>query len=248
MQIYQVPVASSEVCQEIIDFAEPLLQPATVTDGYGRKTAQSRTSYTAKLIDPPDGIQQIRERFSHIAGLPLSHIEVPEVSRYKPGQYFKAHYDSVRMNSSAGRFFAATGGARLWTMLLFLNDGFSGGHTRFPVLGKDFVPETGQALVWTNTTGEQHEPDPQSLHAGDPVMEGTKYVLTMWARQNPHPRNLLPRMEQFADGNRMWELIAPAECIQIGDPHHEDLGAFCVEAKEDLPYLYNGECYYKFQT
>jgi len=79
--------------------------------------------------------------------------------RYRPGQYFKPHYD--------GRFERNADERSLLTLMVYLNDDFTGGGTRFLEFGVEVVPRTGMALVFQHPV----------LHEGCTVERGTKYVL-----------------------------------------------------------------------
>ena len=83
--------------------------------------------------------------------------------RYRPGQRFAAHYDgSYQRNRDENSWL---------TLLVYLNDDFAGGTTRFDLAGvADPVvvqPQAGMALVFMH----------DRLHQGDEVTAGTKYVL-----------------------------------------------------------------------
>lgn len=79
--------------------------------------------------------------------------------RYHPGQQFRAHYD--------GAFVRDTRERSLLTFMVYLNEGFEGGETRFLDLGEAAVPRTGRALLF------QH----RLLHEGATVTRGVKYAL-----------------------------------------------------------------------
>jgi hypothetical protein len=84
--------------------------------------------------------------------------------RYDVGQQFEWHYD--------GYFERPSGERSLITVLLYLNDNFTGGETSFdePAIQtgiKKIVPQTGLALFF----------DHPLLHKGEPVESGRKYVL-----------------------------------------------------------------------
>lgn len=83
--------------------------------------------------------------------------------RYDPGQKFEMHYDG---------FFGRPNGERSFlTFMIYLNDDFTGGETRFyENAGRERLtvrPGRGMALVF------EHE----QLHEGAPVLTGRKYVL-----------------------------------------------------------------------
>lgn len=68
------------------------------------------------------------------------------VYRYTPGQFFDWHHDRIN---------PCPDGETLFTLMIYLNDGCTGGGTRFadvlsPYIFPDFtiLPETGKALVF----------------------------------------------------------------------------------------------------
>ena len=79
--------------------------------------------------------------------------------RYAPGQRFAPHYDGS---------FARTARERsLLTLMVYLNEGFTGGATAFHDFGVAAQPRTGTALLF------QH----QLLHEGCVIERGVKYAL-----------------------------------------------------------------------
>ena len=90
--------------------------------------------------------------------------------RYDPGQKFRPHFD--------GSFDRTYAEKSLLTFMVYLNEGFAGGWTRFHTDRERFVaPEAGKALVFWH----------QQLHEGMPVESGRKYVLrtdVMYRRQS----------------------------------------------------------------
>jgi prolyl 4-hydroxylase len=79
--------------------------------------------------------------------------------RYAPGQQFAPHFD--------GAFRRDAHEHSQLTLMVYLNEGFGGGATRFLDDGRDVVPTTGTALIF------QHH----QLHEGMRVTSGVKYVL-----------------------------------------------------------------------
>src|SRR5262249_19820113 len=83
--------------------------------------------------------------------------------RYDPGQRFAPHFDGA---------FYRTDDEQSWlTFMVYLNDGFAGGETKFYRRGGapslSVTPRTGMALVFVHAT----------LHEGAAVASGRKYVL-----------------------------------------------------------------------
>jgi predicted 2-oxoglutarate/Fe(II)-dependent dioxygenase YbiX len=77
--------------------------------------------------------------------------------KYQPGQQFRKHRDQsfIRNHSEASYY----------TFMIYLNDHYEGGETSFNEL--IIKPATGMALVFLHGLE----------HAGNPVMQGVKYVL-----------------------------------------------------------------------
>jgi prolyl 4-hydroxylase len=79
--------------------------------------------------------------------------------RYTRGQRFAPHYDGAFVRDEHER--------SLLTLMVYLNEGFSGGATAFLDHGLEVTPRTGMALLF------QH----LQLHEGAEVVAGTKYAL-----------------------------------------------------------------------
>lgn len=84
--------------------------------------------------------------------------------RYPEGAEFGEHVDEVAGNPVLCR--------RRLAMLVYLNDDFEGGVTRFPRQKLEIKPEKGLVIVFP--TGITHP------HAGLPVEAGTKYACVTW--------------------------------------------------------------------
>lgn len=99
--------------------------------------------------------------------------------KYNPGGFFKSHYDSGegQCDKSGTKI-----GFRKWTCILYLNDDFEGGGTHFPRINKKIIPEKGKVLCFLNTD-DNLKVIKQSLHRGEPVLNGKKYILNCWLYQ-----------------------------------------------------------------
>ncbi len=104
------------------------------------------------------------------AHLPVGLNERLRFYRYDPGEYFAVHRDAPYIRDN--RVFS------LLTLLLFLNDDFTGGETRIlePRYACEVAPLRGSALCFSH----------RLLHEGAAVTAGTKYILrsdVMYRRQ-----------------------------------------------------------------
>jgi prolyl 4-hydroxylase len=60
----------------------------------------------------------------------------------------------------------------------------AGGGTSFPNLGLTVPPSFGGTL-WFRNSDDNGTIDKRSLHAGDTVIAGNKWVVTKWFRERP---------------------------------------------------------------
>ena len=58
----------------------------------------------------------------------------------------------------------------------------AGGGTAFLRLDHVFQPRRGRALAWNNLHANG-APNPDTLHAGLPVLQGAKTIITKWFRE-----------------------------------------------------------------
>jgi prolyl 4-hydroxylase len=96
--------------------------------------------------------------------------------RYQVGQEYKQHRDYFTDSKHTAQ--------RLVTVFAYLNDVEAGGNTAFPILGVSVRPERGKAVRFTNTHPDG-KPDPDTLHAGLPVIRGEKWLATLWFWDRP---------------------------------------------------------------
>ena len=65
--------------------------------------------------------------------------------------------------------------------MIYLNDVEDGGTTDFPRIGVAIPPQRGALIVWNNCLPDGSL-NQDTLHAGTPVITGTKYIITKWYR------------------------------------------------------------------
>jgi hypothetical protein len=183
-------VAGAAVCDWIIAQAKGRLRPARVYDAAGAQTVSSARSNSAAELSPTDAdlvVLAVRERLAACAGLPVMHLDGPQVLHYAVGQAFAPHFDfhDPAVPTQAAKI--ATGGQRIATALLYLNDeGLEGGETDFPRLGLRHRGRRGDALVFFNVDASG-EPDRRTWHAGLPPTGGEKWLLSQWIRDRAPP-------------------------------------------------------------
>ena len=169
-------------CDRFIAMIDIVAKPSTLYSA--SYDSGVRTSYSGD-VDPTDPfVRMVTRRLDDMLGLDGSWGETVQGQRYLPGQEFKLHCDWFPTDSEFWPPESRQGGQRSWTAMVYLNDVEEGGATEFPYI--DFVsrPERGSLLVWNNISPDG-EPNIMTLHAGNPVVRGTKYIITKWYRTRP---------------------------------------------------------------
>jgi len=141
----------------------PTLAPVTTARGPVLRT-DVRNNERVMFDDEPLAASLLRRLLPHLpevlADRPLHSLN-PRFRgyRYRPGQAFRPHYD--------GSYRARDTLESELTLLVYLNEGFTGGATRFLDIDADVRPTTGTALLFLHRV----------LHEGEEVSRGEKLVL-----------------------------------------------------------------------
>lgn len=162
-------------CRHLIQSAESLFLPSMVYDAEGHAAPDTiRTSDGAAfgwLIEDP-AIHALNRRVAKATRSAFEQGEPLQVLRYRPGQEYRPHFD----------FLEGVDNPRPWTALIYLNEGYEGGHTAFVETDLQVRGRMGDVLVFRNE-GLDGLRDPLAKHAGMPVTSGTKYLATRWIRE-----------------------------------------------------------------
>jgi len=180
-------VLDAAECAQLIALARPRLQPSTVVDPVsgGNRAADYRSS-EAMFFLPGETplVAALDARFAEIMNLPVDHGEGLQVLRYRPGARYAPHVDFLVPRHAAGKASLSRSGQRVSTLVTYLNEVPGGGETTFPHAGLSVYPLRGNAVYFEYCNSRGHV-DAASLHAGEPVTEGEKWVVTKWMRERP---------------------------------------------------------------
>ena len=148
--------------------------PAMVLDAARRAVRDPiRTSDQVTLnwlIEDP-AIHALNRRLAAVSGTTPDQGEAAQILRYGPGQQYRAHFD----------YQPGAANQRAATALVYLNGDYAGGETLFLKTGLAVKGAKGDAIVFRNTLADGSR-DPMAEHAGAPVTQGTKYLLSRWIR------------------------------------------------------------------
>ena len=166
-------------CGRLMSIIDTVARPSLSYDGGDLNGF--RTSYSGD-VDPRDPfILKIQRRIDRLLGINPTYGETIQGQRYTQGQEFKAHPDWFPAGTAYWEQERHRFGQRSITAMAYLNQVEGGGATSFPKLGIAIQPRPGMLLIWNNAD-EHGVPNPYTLHAGTPVVKGTKYVITKWYR------------------------------------------------------------------
>lgn len=153
-----------EECEANIALAESMgFGDAPINSRFGPQIRKDVRNNTRVMLDDQAKADALWPRLRDYVPLRLGNWEACGVNerfryyRYEVGQQFDWHYDGCFERDNGERSFL--------TVLIYLNEGFTGGETTIENL--DIIPCRGMALVFVH----------QMLHKGQPVITGQKYVL-----------------------------------------------------------------------
>lgn len=167
---------SADECAWLAAAAAPMLAPAVVVDpATGRQRPDpvrvcDSAGFTWPLENP--AVHALNRRLAAASGTDVARGEPLQVLRYRIGGEYRPHFDAI----------AGFANQRAMTMLVWLNDGYEGGETRFPAAGLELKGGAGDSILFRNT-GPDGWPDPASGHAGLPVTSGEKLIASRWIRE-----------------------------------------------------------------
>lgn len=162
-------------CAHVAALSAPKMVPSVVVDPATRREIPHpiRTSEGTVLgpIQQDLVIHALDRRLAAFSGTRVEQGEPLTVLHYRPGQQYRLHHDCLPGEANQ----------RVMTAIVYLNDGYDGGATQFPVIGTEFRGAAGDAILFANTLADGRV-DERNRHAGLPVTRGEKWICTRWIR------------------------------------------------------------------
>lgn len=186
---------TEEECDHLISLAKSGLQKSAVVDNDSGKPILSEIRTSSGMFiekDKDEVVSRIENKIALWTFLGKENGERIQILKYEKGEKYEPHYDYFQ-----DKINQVQGGHRIATVLMYLTDVVKGGETVFPEAKRDrhFVkddtlsdcakrgiavkPRRGDALLFFSLYPTAI-PDPSSLHAGCPVIEGEKWSATKW--------------------------------------------------------------------
>ena len=171
---------TEEECNKVIDLTNEKLTPSNVyTKDKDLYITENRKSEQCWLDDNITFIKNISDKIKKYSNTYDKYHEQFQVVNYKSGGFFIPHYDACDGDENYCERMNQNNGPRYLTFLIYLNDNFEGGETIFPNINKKIKPEKGKAVIFKNID-ENENIIKQSLHGGEPVRSGQKWIINKW--------------------------------------------------------------------
>jgi len=178
----------TQVCDWLMAVGRPGLKRALILDPQTgeRSSVQGRTNSGAYLglLQADVVVRLVKARIAAVLDRPVSHQEDANILHYAPGQVFDEHYDFQDPGVPGHAKEIAAVGQRVATFLIYLNQGFDGGETNFPLLEWSYKGSKGDAVFFWNVSA-QGAVERQLLHAGRAPTRGEKWLFSQWVRDRP---------------------------------------------------------------
>mmetsp|Transcript_43061 Transcript_43061/g.58802 ORF Transcript_43061/g.58802 Transcript_43061/m.58802 type:complete len:187 (+) Transcript_43061:904-1464(+) len=168
-------------CEHIIELGKKVVSRSSVGQAGGGFKSNTRTSSTGWIKRSTDSITEtLHRRFADVLGIDEALIHTSQnaedlqVVHYGRSQQYQPHVDFQDDGSGMQRFL---------TLLLYVERPEEGGYTSFPKAnngrGLRVKPPRGSAVLFYSMRPDGNGDD-LSLHAGEPVRKGEKWVTNLW--------------------------------------------------------------------
>ena len=169
-------------CKVLMDYADTQASVPSTVQSPGASAGELRSQRTDQRVTDYIDIQGIEDQVTKIVAdaygkfiephysVALEWHEYPEILRYKPGGYYTPHADADNWDNTHQSWSRVIN--RDLSVLVYLNDNFTGGALEFPNFGFRLQPKAGMMVCFPS--------DHRYVHSAKPTTEGTRYVLVSW--------------------------------------------------------------------
>lgn len=123
-------------------------------------------------------LENIRHLIESSLNININDFENPVVQKYSVNQYYLDHFDGTNSITSTVKI----KNYRRNTMLLYLNDDFTGGETFFNELNLSIKPKQGSLLIFQNCFNGTNYIHPLSKHSSQKILSGEKWIISFWTK------------------------------------------------------------------
>lgn len=179
---------SAQACQTLMDLARAKLETSTVIDpltGQFRQDVARHSEGTSFAYGAHPVISELEANIAAHFGFAVAQQEPLQILHYRAGGHYAAHYDYFDPALPGSRATLAERGQRIATLVMYLQAADAGGGTGFPHARLSLTPRAGSVIYFENCREVDGDLvlETQSLHAGEAVQSGEKWIATKWIRQ-----------------------------------------------------------------
>jgi len=203
IQIWKIPnFATNEECDQLIQDATKAGYQRSEVDSKKKGKTEARTSTTSfiKGHQTKTGLK-LGEKAKKVVGADAN-LEGIQVQRYLKDQKYNPHFDTFEQKDGVDQ--------RSWTLMVYLNDVEEGGGTYFPKIDFRIMPEKGTAILWNNLDANNCR-DNNTLHMGEPINKGEKYISTYWFRKSGNAATMCPQAPEHKFNMKLKDTQVPLE-------------------------------------
>ncbi|WP_430300402.1 2OG-Fe(II) oxygenase [Ramlibacter paludis] len=174
---------SDEECEQLIELAKPrLARSLTVATKTGGEEVNADRTSNGMFFQRGENelVRRIEQRIARLVNWPEENGEGLQILQYGPGAEYKPHYDYFDPAEPGTPTIVKRGGQRVGTLVMYLAEPEKGGGTVFPDVHLEVAPRKGNAVFFSY---ERPHPSTRTLHGGQPVIEGEKWIATKWLRE-----------------------------------------------------------------
>lgn len=175
-------------CAHLMTLADRNFRPARelTADRLAQENRHFTGSMAALQLDLCDPVvRAVERRVGAAFSLPASHVEPLSVLRYRSGNSYAPHvdyFDAARL--AENQAYGDHSGQRVASFLVYLQPAEAGGETHYLKLGRRVQGRERMALCHFNCL-PSGKPDPDTLHTGEPVLRGEKWLARTTVREKP---------------------------------------------------------------
>jgi len=173
-------IITAEEARYILEKSKDNFSDSLVMSGYETSIRKSQTCWLSKSDTM---IRRIIQRVCDIDNNSIEYAEDLQVVKYQPSGYYNEHHDSCCDENDTCKDFLKRGGNRVVTMVIYLNDEFEGGATKFIKLNKEIKPDKYSGILFYSMNKNKDKCHSLSMHAGLPITSGEKYIANVWIRE-----------------------------------------------------------------
>ncbi|XP_017076165.2 prolyl 4-hydroxylase subunit alpha-1 [Drosophila eugracilis] len=175
INVYHGMLSSQQILSIFVEAdKEEMVRSAVAGEGGKRTVRDLRVSQQTWLDYKAPVMMYVSRMIQFVSGFDIAGAEYMQVANYGVGGQYEPHPDYFEVNLPK-----QVRGDRISTSMFYLSDVEQGGYTVFTKLNVFLPPVKGALVMWHNLH-RSLDVDVRTLHAGCPVIVGSKRIGNIW--------------------------------------------------------------------